>query len=279
MLGDNSISDRRKEPMAKKDMPPSIKETAFDCPHCGAYTTQHWFKLHASAVEGEHPTPFIPDEDMKNAFLKDKNISDEARSRLLKLIEKIATGLVFLEKTDSKTIYRDANNLCISECYNCKKVSVWVHNNLVFPSQKHGVQPNPDLPDDIVRDFEEARAIVGLSPRGSAALLRLCIQKLCVHLNEKGKNIDDDIASLVAKGLNPLIQKSLDIIRVIGNEAVHPGVIDLKDDRDTANELFVLINSIADQMITHPNNVEKLYQKLPESKRKAIEQRDEKAKK
>jgi hypothetical protein len=116
--------------------------------------------------------------------------------------------------------------------------------------------------------------MVALSPRGAAALLRLCIQKLCAFLGQKGRNIDDDIGSLVQKGLNPLVQKSLDIVRVIGNEAVHPGVIDLNDDRDTANKLFDLVNAIADQMITHPKTVRMLYEKLPENKRKAIENRN-----
>ena len=78
--------------------------------------------------------------------------------------------------------------------------------------------------------------------------------------------------------MNPLVQKSLDIVRVIGNEAVHPGVIDLNDDRDTASQLLILINSIADQMISHPKKVEELYGKLPESKREAIEKRNNKAK-
>jgi hypothetical protein len=54
-----------------------------------------------------------------------------------------------------------------------------------------------------------------------------------------------------------MVQKSLDIVRVIGNEVVHPGVLDLKDDRDTAVQLLKLINSIADQMISHPKNIEK----------------------
>jgi hypothetical protein len=124
-----------------------------------------------------------------------------------------------------------------------------------------------------LRDFQEAREIVN-SSRGAAALLRLCVQKLCKHLGEQGKNIDDDIASLVKKRLDRLVQKSLDIVRVIGNEAVHPGVLDLRDDRDTALRLFELINSIADQMISHPKNVTDLYEKLPENKRKRIEERD-----
>jgi hypothetical protein len=39
------------------------------------------------------------------------------------------------------------------------------------------------------------------------------------------------------------VQQSLDIVRVIGNDAVHPGQIDLTDDIETATKLFVLINN------------------------------------
>lgn len=73
-----------------------------------------------------------------------------------------------------------------------------------------------------------------------------------------------------------MVQKSLDVVRVIGKEAVQPGVLDLKDDRDTALQLLKFVNAIATQMISHPKNMEAMYQKLPESKRKAIEVRDAK---
>jgi hypothetical protein len=147
----------------------------------------------------------------------------------------------------------------------------------VFPLQREGAAPNTDLPIDIARDFEEARSILNGSPRGAAALLRLCVQKLCAFLGEKGKNIDDDIASLVAKGLNPLVQRSLDVVRVVGNEAVHPGSLDLRDDRGTALQLLSLVNLIAEQMITNPKAIQAMYEKLPEGKRTAIEQRNERS--
>lgn len=164
----------------------------------------------------------------------------------------------------------------LSECFNCKKIAVWVHDRLLFPQLKSGAAPNPDLPEEIVRDFEEAREIVGSSPRGAAAILRLCIQKLCKHLGETGRSIDDDIASLTTKGLDPLVQQSLDIVRVIGNESVHPGVMDLRDDTDTAHRLFELVNAVASQMISHPKIVRQMYAKLPAAKRTAIEARDRK---
>jgi hypothetical protein len=149
-------------------------------------------------------------------------------------------------------------------------------NKLVFPPLREGPEPNPDLPASVRKDYEEAGTILNLSPRGAAALLRLAIQKLCIELGEKGKTIDDAIASLVQKGLSPLVQKALDAVRVVGNEAVHPGTIDLKDDKETATQLFKAVNIIAEQMISNPKHIEELYRKLPEEKKKAIDKRDRK---
>jgi hypothetical protein len=262
--------------MTKKINPPSISQTAFDCPHCGAYTTQYWYDIYVNSRE-KNSIPNIPNKESMKRVLENEETPDAVKQRLLQLISRHASGLVlFQSRSESKSVYYDVENLNLSTCYNCNKVAVWVHNSLLFPKEKAGVNPNQDLPETIILDFDEARSIISESPRGAAALLRLCIQKLCKHLGEKGKSIDEDIASLVAKGLNPLVQKSLDIVRVVGNDSVHPGVIDLNDNRDIANELLALINSIADQMISHPKIVKALYGKLPENKRKAIERRDKK---
>lgn len=253
---------------------PSVAETAFSCPHCGAYTTQHWFSLRGRPMSAESRTPGIPGPNYKEKIERDREVPSDLKIRLLEWYERMASGLVFFESVRSEYWDLSVNNLHLSECYNCNKLAVWVHESLLFPSHKTGTRPNPDLPDEITRDFEEARSIVDQSPRGAAALLRLCVQKLCKHLGEKGRNIDDDIAALAKKGLNPVVRQSLDIVRVIGNEAVHPGTIDLNDDRETALRLFDLVNAITEQMISHPKKVQEMYSKLPESKRQAIEKRD-----
>jgi hypothetical protein len=162
----------------------------------------------------------------------------------------------------------------ISICSNCRQPAVWVEDVMVYPVQSTAPLPNSDIPADIATDYTEARDIVQRSPRGAAALLRLAIQKLCTHAGESGDRLNDDIANLVKKGLRPHTQKALDVVRVIGNNAVHPGQIDLNDDPAIALALFGLVNLIAQQMITDPKEAEALYNTLPVSQREAIEKRD-----
>jgi hypothetical protein len=133
---------------------------------------------------------------------------------------------------------------------------------LVFPTAAQGPLPNADLPDEIKKDYQEARGIAPQSPRGASALLRLCIQKLCIHLGETGENLNADIGALVARGLPKKIQQALDTVRVVGNGSVHPGALDLRDDLPTALKLMELVNIIADVMITQPQQVEALYDKM-----------------
>jgi len=129
---------------------------------------------------------------------------------------------------------------------------------MIYPEDIGVAPPNSDLDEDIRKDYTEARGIVNKSPRGAAALLRLCIQKMCKQLKEDGKNLNTDIGNLVKKGLPVQIQQALDIVRVIGNNAVHPGQIDLADDR-----------------ITKPRKTRELYGLLPQAARDAIEKRDQ----
>ena len=159
-------------------------------------------------------------------------------------------------------------------CSHCSKVSIWLEDAMVYPDMSQAPMANADLPPEIVKDYEEARSILSRSPRGAAALLRLCVQKLCLHLGEPGKSINDDIAALVGKGLPRRIQQSLDIVRVIGNEAVHPGTIDLRDSPEIAIQLFILVNLTADAMISQPKQIDAMYKALPREKRDHIEKRD-----
>jgi len=159
-------------------------------------------------------------------------------------------------------------------CSHCDKKCFWFEGRMVVPAESPVEPAHPDLPDACLQDYTEAKNIFSQSPRAAAALLRLCIQKLMPHLGEKGDNINDDIKSLVAKGLPALVQKALDFCRVVGNNAVHPGEINLNDTPEVAQNLFRMINFIVEDKITRPQEIESLYNQLPESSRKAISKRD-----
>jgi len=169
---------------------------------------------------------------------------------------------------------RDIEDLKASYCRRCSQYSLWKGNRIIHPGVSIAPLPADDMPEEIKQDYLEAREIVAVSPRGAAALLRLALEKLLKHLGETGKDINEDIASLVKKGLPPGIQEILDAVRVIGNEAVHPGTLDLRDDIDTAQSLFNLLNWFVEDRISKFKEINRIYDLLPESKRLAIQKRD-----
>lgn len=169
----------------------------------------------------------------------------------------------------------EKNNLIdICVCAHCEQKSYWYKEHLIDPLEAAVPPPHEDLPENCKIDYEEARAIFAHSPRASAALLRLCVQKLLLHLGGKGKNINTDIKELVDKGLPVLVQQALDYCRVVGNNSVHPGEINVSDSPDIAASLFDMINFIVQDRITRPKEIQALYNRLPENAREAVQKRD-----
>ena len=179
-------------------------------------------------------------------------------------------------------------------CAHCKKYSLWrvtqingsaVNNGfmvnigtMLYPDFGSAPLPSEDMPENVKKDYEEAAQIFIKSPRGAAALLRLGLQKLCIHLGEEGKNINTDIRSLVKKEvLSGQVIKVADTLRIIGNNAVHPGQIVDEDFDKVAGKMFDLINFIVKKAITEPKELDELYQLMPENARNAAEAQDKKA--
>lgn len=246
---------------------PNVNETAFNCLHCRAYAQQFWFRAAGLGVEGA--PKLVSQADISTLVLSIKNFTanvDDIEQNML--ARKPTRGVPI--KDESNPVYF----IYFSECSRCRNFAIWVDNCVVWPRTSDAPLPNPDLPDNMRVDYEEASAILSSSPRGSAALLRLVVEKLCKHLGEKGDRLNDNIASLVEKGLDADIQKALDTIRIIGNNSVHPGLINLQDDEKTARSLFDLVNLIVDSMISQKKKVRKMYDNLPVSSRQSVEKRD-----
>lgn len=217
----------------------SIKEY-FECPHCGIHSSQNFIRFPDESGESdEYGTTWKAYFGFKCDKCKKTHIY-----------------------TASINAYSDR------DLYN--PYIIYPHDTIpkdIPPVYK-------DLPEDIQNDYNEAALIFEVSPRGAAALLRLCIQKLCHNHFDKKIKIDAAIKQLNIGTSNKDFIKALDIVRVTGNEAVHPpGKMDLKDDHDTVKSLFELVNYIAGNIV-QSEKIKKQYDSLPSEKLKGITDRD-----
>jgi hypothetical protein len=256
-----------------KEIVPQLGLASFSCPYvkCRAIASQSWFKPYVLRYDKDE-MPFRPKVAELQKF-KDKPGVDRD---VVAYFTRLASGELFFEQADS-TVYlkSELKNISFSRCYSCDGIAVWRADELIYPQNTLSIAPNAEMPPDVLADFLEANEILDKSPRGAAALLRLCVQKLLVHLGGKGKNINDDIGNLVEKGLDKRIQKALDVVRVVGNNAVHPGQIDLRDDKQIATQLFGLVNVIVETLIAQPKHIEEMYETVvPDSVKAQIEKRD-----
>jgi len=81
-----------------------------------------------------------------------------------------------------------------------------------------------DVPKDMATDYEQACAVLDLSPPASAALARRCLQRITrSHFKVKKDSLHDEIDEVVKSGSIPkYLVDVLDRVREIGNLAAHP---------------------------------------------------------
>lgn len=157
--------------------------------------------------------------------------------------------------------------LSVSTCEKCDNFALWIDEKIIYPVSGKAPFPLEDMPEEIKREFLEARSILDLSPRSATALLRLALEKLISHLGE-GEEVMENIENLKNRGLDVKFQTALQSVRMIGEDSVEPGQIDPGDDEETALILFNLLNLIVDTLITQPRMVDEILEKLPGSKKK-----------
>ena len=172
----------------------------------------------------------------------------------------------------TRPILIEGDTAYLSFCSHCYKPTLWLDEKIIYPASYIAPPANSDLSDSVKEIYNEADSIANQSPRAACALLRLAIEMFLKELGETG-SINDGIKNLVKKGLDVRVQQSLDIVRVTGNNAAHPGEI-VFDDTTNVQTLFQLINIIADVLITQPKQIQATFDNLPEGARKAIKKRD-----
>lgn len=221
---------------------PTFNANAFTCPYCQTYAEQNWDVTYI--IQGQSKYCFNNEYSMRQ----------------------------YISMTES--MQENIPLISISTCKVCERYHVWYNGKMIIPSNSSIPMPLDDMPEVVKELYLEAREVYPISEKSACAILRLAVQHLCKELGEKGKNINDDIASLVKKGLSVEVQKVLDIIRVVGNNAVHPGVMDEHDTKEYAVKMFELLNFIVNDRIIKPKEIESLYNGLPKGALKGIEKRD-----
>ncbi|WP_347320847.1 DUF4145 domain-containing protein [Rossellomorea sp. RS05] len=193
------------------------------------------------------------------------------------------SGEMYMSYTAHHNIIKniDEEDYALSVCHYCDDFCLWKEGELVYPVTNLQItEPNEDLPEDIKEIYNEARNIFQFSSRSSAALLRLALESI---LNQQGYNsgrLVDKIDSLVdSEGTSEELVMAAEIIRLYGNSSAHVGFIDLNEDKEAAEELFMVLNLIAEHQYTKPKRLQALIDKLPAEKRENIEKKLEQVKK
>jgi hypothetical protein len=233
--------------MASKEIKPKLGAESFSCPHCNAVTHHDWFSLF---LKPENATEVVV-LTLEAAMLAKSKEGDE-------LIERLKDNVLTYEYQEHpQTLKVKLVNLHVSRCYSCKGFAIWERDRLVFPIR--GKEP-PDIiegdfkeviegdfteieEDKTADDIQEATAILNRSPRGATALIRICIRKMMPLLEQSGKNLHDNISSLVGKGLEFEIQQSMDLRQVLRQNPLKPTHFD-EEGSETATRMFASLKEI-----------------------------------
>ncbi|WP_195972615.1 DUF4145 domain-containing protein [Clostridium thermobutyricum] len=172
----------------------------------------------------------------------------------------------------------NTDTVATSTCQYCGRYHIWHNDKMIVPTNSPIPMPIEDMPEVVKNLYLEARDVYPISYKAACALLRLALQHLCEELlKDKSKGeINKDIGQLVKETVPQEFQQALDIVRVIGNNAVHPGKMDEQDVKEYAVTLFELLNYIVQEKIVRPKLIGGIYDKLPSGVLKSIDKRDNK---
>ena len=94
---------------------------------------------------------------------------------------------------------------------------------VVYPRSYSRPLP-PEVPTTLAGDYQEAAAVLQISPKASAALGRRCLQNTIREVAQiQRATLSDEIKELIAaRSVTSSLAAQLDVVRTIGNFAAHP---------------------------------------------------------
>lgn len=228
---------------------------AIRCPHCNIVAQQEWYqvKFTERLVEGDY-------------------YNNPQLDSYYEVIE--GTGAFVY----GESIVRENKILAFCMCHSCENYSLWANRKLVHPPKSIVKRPSEFMPDDVKEVYQEASSVFEHSPRAASALLRLALERLLPQVGAEKDSINNMIAQLAReKKIMKKTKEAMDSLRIIGNDAVHVGEMIFDKDRDekkVALSLFRLLNRIVNETIESENELQEIYNGLPENKLNGIKQRD-----
>lgn len=194
----------------------------------------------------------------------------------------------------------DGTNFFIAKCVVCRKNTLYVEKTeIVTPSNPRAAvvstkvlfrkilypmqtidpeipKPSEYMPEDVKKLYNEARSVFNLSPRSSGALVRITLERLIKRhiLTDDTGRLNDMIGKLSVT-FPDYITQLMDNIRTSGNDNAHDDLSKIHDNENSKKviKLFEFINFIC-RIININEESNRMFNNIPESKRKAIEGRN-----
>lgn len=112
---------------------PKIDSKLFVCPHCKVESAQTWFQLYADPIRNEQASPLQLDEDDLERLRTNPSFSEEKRRQVVNYWERVTAGDVFLDRWAPCYSEIFVANLSLSACQHCRKPTIWLRDQIVFP--------------------------------------------------------------------------------------------------------------------------------------------------
>ena len=228
---------------------PSTSAKSFNCPHCDVVSHHNWYLTSLTSLPSPVKTPKQLLERENSVFLRTCGEASEAN---------IDLRCVSVTSAKLEYLHSCLFPFFVSKCDNCEKYALWVYKDIVHP-QTVKRNLHEDLPNKVKDICIEASAVATFSPVCAAVLLRTAIEKLCKHLGYEKRSLKSTIDLMKKEGdLDDILYEAMESVRLVGNEAVHEGEIQLDDDAHAVDTLFDIVNLVVEKLIGHPKRIKKL---------------------
>lgn len=173
-------------------------------------------------------------------------------------------------------------DIAYSTCPNCDEIVISLRKGklsqsdyrglfLKFPDSEKIIYPREisynslsGIPEKYLTDFDEARRVLSISPKSSAALTRRILQFILrEEYNIRAKNLSAEIEKFInSPGVPSHISDAVDAVRIIGNLAAHPTkdnntgeIVDVE--KNEAEWLIEVIDTLFDFTFIQPEKLKK----------------------